>query len=164
VCGFFSKASSVFAVTTLRFRAWPLDCDFNLHLTNSRYLSFMDLGRTFYVAKHKMIRKILKNKWLTVVAASEITFIRPIKPLQKFTLTTELITWDEKYQYFYHRFCKGKNIYATALVKTAAYSKGKAVASEKIVALTGQTLAAPPIPESIQLFKQLSMTKRRVHG
>ncbi|WP_375731226.1 thioesterase family protein, partial [Azospirillum sp. B506] len=32
--------------STLRFRVWPTDLDLNLHMTNARYFSVMDLGRT----------------------------------------------------------------------------------------------------------------------
>lgn len=159
-----AKKAPVFAKTVITLRAWPLDCDINLHLTNSRYFAFMDLGRTDYVCRQKMLRKLLRRKWLPVVAASEVTFIRPIKPLQKFKLSTELLCWDEKYQYFYQRFYSADTTFATALVKTAAYNNGKAVKSDKIVALSQMGLTSPEIPTSIAAFRQLSSTKRRVHG
>ena len=41
-----AKAQNLLAPSQLRFTVFPTDCDLNLHLTNSRYLSFMDLGRT----------------------------------------------------------------------------------------------------------------------
>ena len=161
---FFAKKISPLTSSTLSFRALPFDCDINLHLTNSRYLSFMDLGRTYYVGQLKMIGKLLKKKWMPVVASSEITFIRQVKPFQKVTLTTQLLTWDEKYQYFYQHFSTDKQIVATALVKTAAYTKDGAVAMEKILQLVGEEIPAPPIPETITLFRELSATKRRLHG
>ena len=33
--------------SVVHFRVWPLDCDVNLHLTNSRYFAFADLGKAF---------------------------------------------------------------------------------------------------------------------
>ena len=55
---FFAKKISPLTSSTLSFRALPFDCDINLHLTNARYLSFMDLGRTYYVGQLKMIGKL----------------------------------------------------------------------------------------------------------
>jgi acyl-CoA thioesterase FadM len=160
----FSPAIAVNAKSSLTFRVWPTDCDINFHLTNARYFSFMDLGRMFYVGQIKLLGKLLKRRWMPVVGSCEITFIRPIKPWQKINLTTELITWDEKYQYFYQRFTwKGKT-YATALVKTAAYANRQAVPSEKIIALTGTPMSAPLMPESIKLFRELTQLKRKIHG
>ncbi len=150
--------------STITFRVLPFDCDINGHLTNARYLSFMDLGRTYYVGQLKLIGKLLKKKWLPVVASNEISFIRPAKPFKKITLTTQLLTWDEKYQYFYHRFNSNNQIIATALVKTAAYSKKGTVPMNKILQLYGEILTAPPIPETIKIFRELTTSKRRLHG
>jgi len=36
----------------ISFRVWPHDCDLNLHLTNSRYLAFMDLARKWMPAEN----------------------------------------------------------------------------------------------------------------
>ena len=101
---------------------------------------------------------------MPIVASNETTFIRPVKPLQKVTLTTQLLTWDEKYQYFYQYFSANGKVVATALVKTAAYTKGGTIAMEKILQLLGEDIPAPPIPETITLFRELSAAKRRLHG
>ena len=150
--------------STITFRTLPFDCDINGHLTNSRYLSFMDLGRTYYVGQLKMIGKLFKKKWMPVVASSEITFIRQVKPLQKVTLMTQLLTWDEKYQYFYQRFSTNQQIVATALVKTAAHAKDGTVSMDKILQLYGEKLTPPPIPKTIKIFRELTANKRQLHG
>jgi acyl-CoA thioesterase FadM len=160
----FQKNRDVLSPVELRFRAWPQDCDLNFHLTNARYFSFMDLARLSYTVRIGLLQKLLKRKWAPVVASCEITFIRPIKPLQKITVTTQILTWDEKYQYFFHRFiCHGKT-YATALVKTAAYSKGTSVPSQKIIALVDASINIPEMPESVKIFRQLNSIKRQTHG
>ena len=35
----------------LNFRVMPTDCDLNMHMTNARYFSFMDLGRVDVMLK-----------------------------------------------------------------------------------------------------------------
>jgi len=161
---FFAKKISPLTTSQVSFRVFPFDCDLNFHLTNSRYFSFMDLGRMHYIGKLKITSKVLKNKWIPVLAGSEATFIRQVRPFQKVTISTQLLTWDEKYQYFYQRFTVNKKIVATALAKTAAFANGETVPSNKIVALVDGNIPAPPMPESVKLFRELGTHKRRLHG
>ena len=160
----FTKKIAALAPSEINFRVLPFDCDLNLHLTNSRYASFLDLGRLYYIFQLKITRKILKQKWTPVLASSETTFIRQVKPFQKVTLRTQLLAWDEKYQYFYHRFTVNNQIVATTLAKTAAYKNGTAVPSDSIVRLSEENISSPPLPETIKLFRELSVSKRRLHG
>ena len=81
------------------FRVWPTDCDINMHMNNGRYLTFMDLGRVHLLAQTGLWRPMRRHGWFPVLGAAEITFIRPIDPLQKFHLVTRLLAWDEKYFY-----------------------------------------------------------------
>lgn len=42
---FFTKEEDILKEKKLSFRVGPTDIDYNLHLNNAKYLSFMDLGR-----------------------------------------------------------------------------------------------------------------------
>lgn len=70
------------------FRALPSDCDINLHLTNSRYLAFMDLARTWMTERLGLFSVVMKRRWFPIVNATAITYIKDIKPLQIFTVAT----------------------------------------------------------------------------
>ena len=41
----FVRRQALLGSGRIAFRAWPNDCDINLHLNNGRYLTFMVLGR-----------------------------------------------------------------------------------------------------------------------
>ncbi len=90
----------------LSFRVWPHDCDLNLHLTNSRYLAFMDLARIWMLAEMDILASVLKNRWRPVVHSQEITYIKPLKPFQKFSVLSYAAGWDDKYIYIEQYFFK----------------------------------------------------------
>src|SRR5262245_66654305 len=94
----------VFEESRVTFRVLPNDCDINFHMNNGRYLSFMDLGRVHMVAQIGLLGLVMKKRWMPVLAAAEINFIRQIGPFQKFDLVTRLVTWDDKYAYMEQRF------------------------------------------------------------
>ncbi len=79
------------------YKALPTDCDINLHLTNSRYLAMMDLSRTWMTERVGLLKQIMKRRWFPIVNATAITYIRDIKPMQKYTISTKLVGWDHKY-------------------------------------------------------------------
>lgn len=78
----------LFEESRVAFCVWPNDCDLNLHMNNGRYLSFMDLGRVHLTAQSGLLREALRRRWMPVLAAAEITFIRSLKPFQRFDLVT----------------------------------------------------------------------------
>ena len=120
----FIKAKGLFEPSVISFRVMPWDCDINRHLTNARYPAFMDLARTHLMGQVKLLKPMLKRRWLPVLAGSDCSFLRPIKPLQKFEVVTRLLTWDEKYFYVEQRFeVKGK-------VCMLALTKGLFIASD----------------------------------
>lgn len=117
------------------FRAWPLDCDINLHLTNARYLSFMDLARTHLIISAGIFGKLRKNAWLPVAGACEIRYFKSIKPLQRFEVITELVGWDEKYWYVEQRFESPGKLHARALIRGVFVGGGKVIPVQDAVAL-----------------------------
>jgi acyl-CoA thioesterase FadM len=103
--------------TVLAFRAWPLDLDYNLHVTNARYQSFMDLGRTWHLLATGLWRPVLKKRWLPILHACHVTYLKQIDPFQKFELHTSLEGWDEKYFYMRQEFRRGDDLCAIGLVR-----------------------------------------------
>lgn len=144
----------------LTFRCLPTDCDINLHMTNSRYLSFMDLGRLYFAAQLGIAKLFVKQKWSGILNAIELTFVRPIKPFQKFTIVTRLIAWDEKYYYFEQRFITKNTLYAIGLVRGVFLHHGKKVPMEKIQKLIGEQTPHPEFPLVVKHWKELIDLKK----
>lgn len=142
------------------FRVMPNDCDINFHMNNGRYLSIMDLGRVHLMRQTRLLDVILREKWMPVLAAAEINFIRSLAPLQRYELVTQITSWDDKYFYLEQKFEAGGKLYAHAFVKGVFLKNGKVVPNEELVAKAGHTGPAPVMPEELRLWAELGSAKR----
>src|ERR1700739_452985 len=69
----------------LRMRVGLQDIDFNLHLNNARYLSFMDYGRVHLMAATGILTPVLVEKWAPLVGSVSITYRRSLSLFASFT-------------------------------------------------------------------------------
>ena len=143
------------------FHVLPTDCDINFHMNNGRYLSFMDLGRVHMTAQIGLLAIIAKRRWMPVLAAAEINFIRQLAPFQKFDLVTRLVTWDDKYAYMEQRFESGGTLCAHAFVKGLFLDKGRRVNNSAVVAELGYTGEPPLCPEELRIWAELGNIKKQ---
>lgn len=150
-----------FDASRVSFRVLPNDCDINFHMNNGRYLSFMDLGRTHLMAQLRVISAILRNRWMPVLAAAEITFIRSLAPFQKFDLVTRVVTWDDKYIYLEQKFERRGTLCAHAFVKALFLDGGGKVSNSNVLALLGYNDAPPPMPEELRIWTELGSAKKQ---
>jgi acyl-CoA thioesterase FadM len=110
-------SSALYDRRAISFRVMPWDCDTNWHLTNSRYLSFMDLGRLdffYYTGLWKWRSNFSASPILQSV---EISFIRPIMPGMVTWVHTRLLGVDEKYCYIQQQFTVQGQLVADARVR-----------------------------------------------
>ncbi len=135
----------------LRFLVWPNDLDNNLHMNNGRYLTVMDLGRTALMIRVGLLPVIAKRRWSPVVGGILVRFRRSLSPFQRYTLTTQLLGWDEKWVYLQQSFDTPRGPACVAVVRACFRVKGGTVPSAEIMAALGQPdLASPPLPEAVQ--------------
>lgn len=146
------------------YRALPSDCDINMHMTNSRYSAFMDLARTYMMGQMDLLTDFIKRGWMPIVNASEFTYIRDIKPLQKFEIETRVVGWDEKYFYIEHRFVSHRGLHAIAHVRGVFVCKGKQVDINKVVSTAGFEGTPPELPESVVIWKSLLEAKKSANA
>jgi acyl-CoA thioesterase FadM len=143
----------------------PWDCDFYGHVNNSRYFSFMDLGRIDFGLQTRSLKVFMKNKWGFILAGSAITFVRPLQPFQAFTLSTEVLSWDEKYIYLLQQIRVKDKIHATALMKMATQGKKGVILPTDVIKTLGlDPHKKPVLPETVNLLRQLSTAKRNLHS
>ena len=143
------------------FRVLPTDCDINFHMNNGRYLSLMDLGRVHLMQQLGAIRIMFRKRWMPVLAAADINFIRQLAPFQKFELVTRIVTWDEKYCYMEQRFESEGALCAHAYVKGLFLQAGRRVANSAVVAELGYRESAPPMPDELRLWVDLGSAKKQ---
>jgi acyl-CoA thioesterase FadM len=144
----------------LTYRVWPLDCDINFHLTNARYFSLCDLGRTYYMAQVGILFNMLKRKWLPVAQAQEISYFRPINPFQRFEVVTRLTHWDAKYWYVEHRFLAAGRLCAVLQVRGVFVHGRNVVPLGDVLALVGGKFEVPDKPAQVEHWQRLIESKK----
>ncbi|WP_440053714.1 acyl-CoA thioesterase [Pseudoalteromonas sp. T1lg65] len=153
-------ADSLLESIDIEFRALPSDCDINMHLTNSRYLALMDIARTWMTERLGLFSKVMKRRWFPIVNATAITYVRDIKPLQKFTVSTRLVGWDHKYFYIEQKFHSARGLHAIAYVRGVFKRKSGLVPVDEMLEVAGFNGEAPILPSEIVHWKAMLEEKK----
>lgn len=134
--------------TRLSFRCWPTDLDFNMHMTNSRYASFMDLSRVEMMIRNGAWTRIRAAGLYPVLGSSSTRFRRPILPFAKFDVTARVVSWDERWIYIEHKLIlAGGEVAALCIVKTTFLSREGRIPTDRLVAIMGYTGPKPAFPD-----------------
>ncbi|KOH00418.1 uncharacterized protein DI49_1128 [Saccharomyces eubayanus] len=94
-----------FSYTKLDTYASPFECDFYFHKSNSTYFEELDISRGGLMCK--IFQKLMLNSkhYPYIPVANVFTnFLKEIKPFQKYSVTSRIICWDEKWIYVMSRF------------------------------------------------------------
>ncbi|HEX6251561.1 MAG TPA: thioesterase family protein [Gemmatimonadaceae bacterium] len=134
------------AESVLKFRVWPTDLDFNMHLTNARYLSFMDLGRLDLLARLGLLKQMLRLKWTPVVGGVMLRFRRGLDPWMRFTLHSRVVGWDEKWFYIEQRFLREGEVHSWGLVRVLLRGREGSLAPASVLAAFGRPTRSPELP------------------
>ena len=144
----------VLGLSTVHFRVWPNDLDLNAHMNNGRYLTLMDLGRMDLIVRGGLMRLVLKHRWQPLVGAATIRFRRSLKPFQRYSLTTRVVGWDEKWFFLEQQFLQGDQLAAQAYVQVLFRSHGRGregnVAPAQALEALGKTLPSPELPAPLR--------------
>ncbi|GAB5388360.1 MAG: thioesterase family protein [Alphaproteobacteria bacterium] len=140
--------------SVMTMRVWPTDLDLNFHMNNGRYLSIMDLGRTDMMVRSGMLKPVLKNGWMPVIAAANMRYRRSLEPLQKYLLKSRLVCWDEKWVFIEQTFetMDGKTAAVGVVKATILTKKGTLPTADLIAALGHEDLQSPPMPQDIAVW------------
>jgi acyl-CoA thioesterase FadM len=130
------------------FRCLPTDIDFNLHLTNSRYASFMDVARVAMMVRNGAWSRFRAAGLLPVLGSMGMKFRRGIKPFERFTVTCRTIGWDEKWIFLEHKMLAGEHLAAIAVMKAAFLGpQGRRIPTDELIKLIGYAGPRPdPLP------------------
>jgi acyl-CoA thioesterase FadM len=133
------------------FRVLPNDLDVFGHLTNSRYLTLMDIGRTDLMLRSGFWAKMKVQGWYPVVAGQTITYRKSLQPWQRFELRTRVVGFDDRWGYIEQSFCVGSTVYAQAFVRTRFLKKsGGSVEHDELEKLAGGFPESLRVPEWLQ--------------
>lgn len=136
---FFFKKTDLFKPVYTSFIVSPFDLDTNFHMNNGRYLSIMDLGRYDMLVKPKLFWKLVRAGYYPVVVSESIRFKKSLGLFQKFTIQTEIDSWDEKDFYIKQIFYVKNEIAAVGYIKGRFKKRGvkSSIATNEIFSFLG---------------------------
>ena len=144
--GFFRPRLGIDGESVLNFRVWPTDLDFNIHMTNSRYLALMDLGRVDLLLRCGMWRGMTRRKLQPVVGGATLRYRRPLLPFRRFSLRTRIVGWDAKWLFMEQVLeCQGEMM-CRALFKGAFVGADGVVPPRELVQDMGHAPISPALP------------------
>jgi len=142
----------LFDRSVVRLRVWPSDLDVYGHMNNGRYLTVMDLGRTDLVIRNGMWALLLERGWKPLLGSATIRFRRPLTPLRRYDLHTQLLCWDDKWFFIEQRFRRGGRLHAVAVVKGLGRGAGGNVPPAELFSLLGGPAESPPMPPAVRAW------------
>ena len=109
------------APTVSHYRVLPHDMGFRDHLPNYRYLSFIELNITNWLMACCHQKGIKNLGW--IIAMQEMVYLKEIKFLNKMTVNSMLVGWDNKYVYFETRFFVKSQLMGVGMTKFVLTNK-----------------------------------------
>jgi acyl-CoA thioesterase FadM len=143
----------------LQMRVWPNDIDFNLHLNNARYLSIMDFGRMHLLARTRILSHVISSRWTPLVGAVWMTYRRSLPLFARFTLTSRMVCWDERWFYIEQSFTGREGMAALGWVKGLLRSPEGTVEPQKVLDAVSPGAVSPPMPDVIATWNELTKEK-----
>ena len=135
--------------THLTFRVLPTDLDVNMHLTNSRYFSLMDLSRVDHLMRCGAWTQVRANKLMPVLGSGSIRFRRAVPPFKKIDVTTRVVGADEKWIYLEHKIVAGETLYSVAILKAAFLNTNGRVPVPDLLNIFGYEGEPPAMTEAL---------------
>lgn len=140
--------------TTLNFRVWPTDLDAVGHVNNAKYVMMLDLGRLDHWFRSAVWGVLDDLDLSVVVGAQTIRYRRSLGPWERFTLSSQIIGWDERAFYELHEFRVGDAVAARAIVQLRVVRKqGGAAPTTDVVAAIGD-LQQPALPAWVKQWAE----------
>lgn len=130
----------------VRLTVLPTDLDTNLHLSNSIYLSMMDLGRVDLIARLGMIRHVFFSGWQPMIGNAYLRFRRGLSLFQRLQVESRVVFWDDKWVYIEQTFVHRGRAVAQGLVKGLFCKKGKPIPMREVFHTMGWEMESPKPP------------------
>jgi len=117
----------------LTLRVLPNDLDLNMHMNDGRYITICDLSRVDMFLRTGLVRVMLKEKWIPVIAEHTMRYKKSLAPFQKYTVHMQLTHWDDKGFYMTHTFMVGDRIAAEGTSIGMMRSKKGVIPPEQVI-------------------------------
>ncbi|WP_260961022.1 thioesterase family protein [Pseudomonas citri] len=148
------KPTAPLDTTVIRMRVWPLDLDFNRHVTNGRYFTLADVGRMDYVLRSGAYKVALRNRAVPIVGDVWGKFRRELKLFEAFEVHSRILGWDDKWMLMEHRFVSRGRVVGVVIMRGLFRSAKGTIAPIEFVQALGLTEQSPAMPEWLAAWSQ----------
>lgn len=137
---------AVLDASSLWLRVLPNDVDL-LHVTNDRYLAYMDLGRNDLSVRIGLLAAVRRRGAYPVVRTLSDRFRRAPRLFQKIELRTRILCWTEEAAWFEQEFLAGGRSICLAHCKAEMRTKRGPISTRELLELSGHTgIQSPAVP------------------
>jgi acyl-CoA thioesterase FadM len=152
----FRRRAELLGPARKRFIVWPPDLDVLFHVNNGVYLSMLDVARVDLMLRSGMAKTLRRLGYYPVVAAETIRFRRSLQLFQTFDVETTVIGWDQKAFIIQHRFLRGAELVAEAIVRARFLrrAKGGTVSTQELLEAVGHLQPSPALPAWIDAWNR----------
>lgn len=139
--------------TKTHFRVLPWDIDAFGHLNNGRYLQIADVARVDWLRRTRILDTAVGNRWGAVLGGNFIRYCKVLRPFQKFSVTTRVLSWETRWIFIEHRFeDHNGNLVAIGYSRAALRSKRGWVTTKQITDAVVPGLESPEHSSIIKLW------------
>jgi len=159
---FYSKHRvDVHTPTKLSRTVWITDQDMFMHMTNSRYLSFTDLGTINYLIRAGFWEMMQKKKWYPIICGQQATITKMLKFPQRFDLITQVEGWDDTYICLTHTFQRNDRIHAQVRIvaRIAAKDRQKVTTADVVEAMGGGMVSGDLPEECLRMIDRVNASR-----
>lgn len=132
-------------ISRVTMRVLPNDLDVQMHMNNGRFLSIMDLGRIDLMVRTGFWAVAKQNGWFPLVGSVKIDYRRTLAVFEKFEMTSQIISWDDRWIFMEQQLISGGKMAAKATFKTMIRGKNGLVKPTEVMMATGVDLVSPAL-------------------
>ncbi|PIQ42090.1 MAG: thioesterase [Thalassolituus sp. CG17_big_fil_post_rev_8_21_14_2_50_53_8] len=140
--------------TVVKMRVWPLDLDFNRHVTNGRYFTMADVGRMDYVLRSGAYKVALRHKAFPVVGDVWGKFRRELRLFEAFEIHSRMLGWDDKWVFVEHRFMRKERVIGVVIMRGLFRSAKGLVDPQEFIAEMNLAPQSPPLPDWLSAWSE----------
>lgn len=145
-----------------RYRVQLWDIDANLHMNNVKYLKYLERGRVEHMLHTPWLQEMYRRGFKALIANTEISYVRELKPFQRFKVETRISAWDDRYVYMEQIFTYHRTVFTAAVIRMAMVDArtGKRLSPVAVLADVFPGLTSPAVPASAVALNQLVQAQR----